>query len=288
MSYYPLMLEVARKASEVFSGYCEDLSVADCSARILKDFSSSFSSFNIYFGPFFDYPLFNLGNKTTNVADGKCVFEGEARLEMPAMSMTNKINPKSYELPIANLSEAFGCSINDGRFWLYSINTGRFFLPVQEGRSGFYSLSPSYNTLGNFNYGYKIVGNEFVFKNFLENVVDDDCEGTQYSKADSLYAGKFNCVFGQKYTNDTIDEIEIFSMRNPGFKDEDVFFIEPRIPYLTTRSDDIPLNLKSGKFYNPPLKRYGIPLIVEEQTINNSYTILSHLINYSTFKTNKK
>ena len=137
---------------------------------------------------------------------------------------------------------------------------------------------------GTFNYGFGSVNDTYLFKNHREDLrrsPDPGCEGTGETKADSLYGKKFNCVYGQKYTNESISKIEIFRIRNPCFEKEDeVYFLEPEIPYLTTHAKEPPLYEHSGAFKNTPMLKYGTPLKVEEQNVSRDARILTRVAEY--------
>lgn len=279
MIYYGLLIDLFHNAERVLKGYCKTLDREECQQKLLREFEEGFRIFNFSALSFLNYNLYGLITNTL-AEDDEPLFKGKINLTLVNVPLTYNLDPESIEEPLEDLNGAFGYSPHDGRYWMYSVSNSKFHLPLKEGRSGLYGFSPERNTLGNFNYGYELKDENYYFHNIPLNMeIDEDCEGTEGSKAQSIYTGKFNCVYGQKYTNDNVEELELFGIKNPGFKNGLALFSEPNIPYLK-RKEDLNLYEYPGKFYNPPVEKYGIPFTFQEQLKNESLRILDHLINY--------
>ena len=279
MGFEALFMDVARNANKVFSGFCRNMDRAQCYNKITSEITEGFADYGVNVQPFLNYSLYAMEN-ATHWHDGKPFFEGNVDLVMEKIDMRGV--PEVRVDPVRSLDEltGLGVSYSQAQYWLYSINVGKFYLPMKEDRSGFYSYSYENPTLGNFNYGFTNF-NEFIFHNDLPTPdPDEGCEFTG-SKKMSLKEGKFECVGGHRWTNETVNEIEIFAVKNPGFEREEVFFLEPRIPYKALIEENQPLYMfPLTKFYNPPKKRYGMPMTLKEQNTNTQNNIVERLINY--------
>ena len=286
MPFYPIVLEFIQKAKEDLKGYCTGLEESVCESKLREEFAESFKDFSINVDPFLDYPLYALdGNDTWINHDDKPTFEAEVQFSLIKKDMVKgSVCPSEVSDPIQTLNEQIITDSSNGRWWPYSAIVGKFYPGSDSTRSGMLSYDTNHATLGLFNYGYKFDEDNYVFKNSdpsFSTSPDYGCEGTQDKKSNSLYSGKFNCVYGQKYTTDEINELELFMIRNPGFQKEELYFIEPEIPYRTSHIKEDPLYKQGGQFFNPQVDKYGTPLNLKEQNIDHSKTIISKLVEWS-------
>ena len=269
MSYYSMLLEVARKSKEVFSGYCRNMEYPECVAKLTTDISKAFVNYSIPVEPFLNYSLYAM-EKQVNFLQGEPVFIGEVDLKYVKLDMS-QCKGNSVRPPFNNSIPSWIFKQPDCSIWPMSMNVGLFYPSSSPSKSGVFSYSPDMPTLGILNYGYFMNGEEYIFNDGGVGG-DPECEDTTFYKADSLYSGKFNCVYGQKYAEE-VDEIEIYSVRNPGFEKEEVFFTGPRIR-------ERPLYNHPGKFYNKEKVRYGVPLTPKEQSILFRDQILERLAEF--------
>jgi len=280
MPFYPIVLELIQKAKESMANYCAGLEKSVCEEKLRKDFQEAFQNFHINLQPFFDYPLYALDENDTWVNhQEKPLFEPEVHFSLIKKNLTS-VNPQEVDEALSTLNNEIITNSADGRWWPYGAVVGKFYESDDPSKAGMLSYDTNYPSLGILNYGYYMDGNNYVFKNDKEGRPSDvGCEDTQ-TKAASLYNGKFNCVYGHKYINEEVDELQIFKIRSPGFKEEDLYFIEPEIPYLTNHGSELPLYKQNGKFNNPQIIKYGAPLNIKEQSINPEKRVIAKLVEW--------
>ena len=285
MSYYLMLIDVYKDMSEVLKGYCTGQDKEQCEQTLSKDLSSAFENFSVPMDMFLEYPLFGIEENSSLFTDDDLI-TGEVSLKM----IKDYLNYKHVSFP-ESLHKAFykfektnELGKNDGVDWLYTENVGLFFPGNSTNRSGLFSFSMEYPTLGTYNYGFDTHNKQsYTFINADESFMsnpDEGCEGTYQSKIQSLYEGKFNCVYGQKYTEEDIEKLEMFMLRNPAFKNEEVYLLEPELPHNTTHPKDDMLYKYNGKFHDDNKGVKGVPLSVDEQDTNTNHSILHRLVDY--------